>query len=138
MSTLPYSDRLPPLSTDARIEERVSHLIGEAHTRQLWLLFVDGDDMQLPLLLPIGDLPPMPVPEATAVVVNNLGWLMREIGATRLILVWERRGDNTLAADDVAWVSALATACRGARVPLRAMFLAHCYGVRWIAPDDWA
>ncbi|MCU1406642.1 MAG: hypothetical protein JWQ43_2945 [Glaciihabitans sp.] len=137
MSRLPYDDQLTPLNTDSLIEERVRDLIGRANLRQLWLLFLDVNDMQLPLLIPIDGLPAHPEAGTVATVIDNVVELMADIGAVGLVLVWERYGAATLTAQDIAWAHELAEACTNARVRLRAMLLSHRSGVRWIAVDDY-
>ncbi len=130
-------DDLLPLLTDADIEARVTRLIGRANTRQLWLLFLDEAGIQLPLLIPVGGLPSRPQNDRTADVLANVAELMAGIGATQIILVWERYGPASLTLQDADWALSLSVACRSARVPLRAMLLSHRAGVRWIAPDDY-
>lgn len=126
-----------PLTTDALIEERVRDLVGRATMRQLWLLFLDEESIQLPLLIPIDALPVFPDTDSVASVTANIAELMDEIQASALIVVWERYGSATLTSRDVAWALAFATGCTVARVPLRASLLSHRTGVRWIAPDDY-
>lgn len=130
-------DRLLPLASDAMIEERVLELIGRANRRQLWLLFLDEDNVQLPLLIPIDGLPPDPTDDGSVSVVDNVGELMGEIGAAGLVVVWERYGPSAMSVQDTAWARSFAAACVSAKVPLRAMLLSHRAGVRWIAADDY-
>lgn len=128
--------RTAPLDTDAMIERRVAELIGHANLRQMWLLFLDEFDVQLPLLIPIDGLPPSPDGHTTAVAAN-VRELMDDIGAAALIVVWERYGPRALSVDDTAWARAMAAACRDEHLGLRAMLLSHRGGVRWLAPDDY-
>lgn len=128
---------LSPLVTDDDIERRVAELIGRANIRQLWLLFLDGADRQLPLLIPIDGLPSQPTEQHTAGIVTQLSELMGDIGAASIILVWERYGAATLTAQDAAWARSLHDACESTGLPLRAMLLSHRTGVRWIAADDY-
>ena len=130
-------DGMIPLRTDTLIEERVSDLIGRANLRQLWLLFLDHNGVQLPLLIPINGLPTRPTEEDTSRVVDNVAEVMGVIGATALVVVWERYGPAHLSDDDTRWVRSLAKACGAVRLPLRAMLLSHRKGVRWIAADDY-
>ncbi|HEV7950713.1 MAG TPA: hypothetical protein VGP24_13190 [Glaciihabitans sp.] len=130
-------DSLVPLISDTLIEDRVRTLIGRANMRQMWLLFLDEDELQLPLLIPIDGLPPAPDPSNTQTVISNIAELMGEIGATGLIIVWERYGPATLSAQDSAWATALAAACATVRVRLRAILLSHRSGVRWIGAEDY-
>jgi len=137
MSRLPNNNRLTPLHSDTLIEDRVRDLIGRANRRQLWLIFLDEYDVQLPLLIPIDGLPSQPDAAGTTAVVTNVLELMDEIGAVGLVMVWERYGPSTLTPQDTAWAKSMAAACLGARLRLRAMLLSHRSGVRWIARDDY-
>ena len=132
-----FNDSLIPLRTDALIEERVRALIGRASLRQLWFLFLDEGEVQLPLLLPVDGLPGRPDYDGVHCVLSKIIELMEDIEATGVVLVWERFRSATLTAQDRAWVHALATQCVQLRVPLRAILLSHRTGVRWIAPDDY-
>jgi len=53
----PDFDLLTPLDTDADVLDRVDQLIGEdaRRDRSLWLLFLDADAVQLPVVVPIDD-----------------------------------------------------------------------------------
>ncbi|PRY69669.1 hypothetical protein B0I08_102346 [Glaciihabitans tibetensis] len=137
MTTTPSYDSLVPLRTDFLIEQRVRDLIGRANLRQLWLLFLDEQQVQLPLLLPIDGLPSRPTEDGTARVVDNVVRLMEELGAAGLVVVWERYGPAHLSEGDTEWVRCFASACGAVRLPLRAMLLSHRHGVRWIAADDY-
>ena len=132
-----FNDSLIPLRTDALIEERVRALIGRASLRQLWFLFLDEGEVQLPLLLPVDGLPGRPDYDGVHCVLSKIIELMEDIEATGVVLVWERFRSATLTSQDRAWVHALATQCVQLRVPLRAILLSHRTGVRWIAPDDY-
>jgi hypothetical protein len=72
--------RQAPLITDEDIRRRVAELIGRANIRQLWLLFLDSENVQLPMLIPIDGLPAEPTEEQTARVVTNIAELMGDIG----------------------------------------------------------
>lgn len=125
-----------PLTTDALIEERVSSLVGKACRRQFWLLFLDEDSVQLPLLIPIGDPPAHPQPESDALLgmVENAA---ESVGATSVVVVIERYADDTLTASDLAWAAWLDAAFHDHEIALRGMLLSHRRGVRWIAQDDY-
>jgi hypothetical protein len=136
---LPYEEaQLQPLSSDADIERRVADLVGRANSRQLWLMFVDDYDIQIPLLIPIEGIPSAPDDQRVSDVVENIRLMMGEVGAAGLILVFERYAAPELSRQDAAWALSLRTACDDRGVNLRAMLLSHRSGVRWIAPDDYA
>jgi hypothetical protein len=137
--TFPFTDNIhSPLTSNTDIEERVSHLIGSANLRQLWVLFLDPSDVQLPLLIPICGLPHAPEWSDTSQVIRSVDEVMQEIGAERLVLVWERCASPRLSAVDLLWVRQIASVCDKQHVPLRAVLLSHHAGIRWIAPDDFA
>jgi hypothetical protein len=134
--TISYEDtQTQPLDTDDDITQRVGELIGRANTRQLWLLFLDDVNVQLPLLIPIDGLPGDPSAEQTERVVANIHELMLEIGASSVVTVWERYGAAMLTPQDAAWTRALRDACEAQGVHLRAMLLSHRNGVSWIEDD---
>ncbi|WP_213814069.1 hypothetical protein [Glaciihabitans sp. dw_435] len=137
MNELPRPDELAPLLTDADVETRVSTLIGRATVRQLWLLFLDDDGVQLPLLLPIEGLPPSPRHTDLESMMTSISHLMSSIGADSAVLVWERYGAATLTANDVSWLQALVGACAVENLAIRAVLLSYRNGVRWVAPDDY-
>ncbi|PWC06043.1 hypothetical protein [Mycetocola zhujimingii] len=126
-----------PLDTDELIEQRVSALIGRASRRQLWLLFLDDDDIQLPMLVPIDDFPVQPRPADVHALATGVAAIMESAGAVRVILVWERYAGADLSQLDRAWARQLSAECAAAGVPVRAQLLSHKRGVRWIAPDDY-
>jgi sugar phosphate isomerase/epimerase len=134
---IPYEEtQLRPLVTDSDIERRVADLIGRANSRQLWLLFLDEVDVQLPLLIPIDSLPPEPTDEQASEVIFRVRELMGEIGASSVITVVERYGTATMTAHDAAWVRALRRGCDECGVTLRAQLLSHRTGVRLIGPEE--
>lgn len=128
--------QLLPLTTDAAIEERIAHLVGRAISRQLWLMFLDQDDLQLPLLIPIDGLPDSPTDDQSAEVLDRVRDVMEQIGATAIVVVLERYGSETLTAQDVEWARSLRRGCLRGGIALRAQLLSHRGGVRWIAQDD--
>jgi hypothetical protein len=138
-TSLPSVDeaRLAPLITDNDIERRVSDLIGRANVRQLWLLFLDSEAVQLPLLIPIDGMPSQPTDLDIERVVSNIAELMRDIEASSVITVWERYGAARLTQQDAAWARALDHACADQGVTLRAMLLSHRTGVSWIRRADF-
>jgi hypothetical protein len=66
-----------PVRTDPEVRDRVKQLI-EPYVRlrhSLWLFFLDGNDVQLPVVVPINDVPDDPEPE----LVGNLCWIIAEV-----------------------------------------------------------
>src|SRR6185312_5432348 len=120
MKPTTYDDaKLHPLTTDALIEERVAELLGRAIRRQLWLLFLDEHDVQMPLLVPLDGLPQLPPDPPDPALRSMLQHCAETAGAHSFIFVLERYADATLTPADIAWVRALHSACDEAQVPLR-------------------
>jgi hypothetical protein len=126
---------LEPLTTDALIEKRVADLIGRANQRQLWVLFLDEFDVQSPVLIPIEGLPDAPSGVGPGIALRLAA---EEVGATSIVLVWERYASAALSSSDREWIRAVTESCSEADVRVRAVLLSHREGVRWVAPDDWA
>ena len=134
---IPYEDtQLLPLITDDDIERRVADLVGRANTRQLWLMFLDEFDIQLPLLIPIEGLPSEPTVEEATGVADSVRDVMEQVGASAVIVVLERYAAPALTDQDAAWLRALRRGCAERGLTLRAQLLSHRAGVRWIAPSE--
>jgi hypothetical protein len=126
-----------PLTTDALVEERVASLVGRAVSRQVWLLFVDEHDVQLPLVLPLSDVPVSPGEGDLDHWTEFLAGATRASGAHAVIVVIERYAPDRLGAADRSWARLARDACSAADVPLRAVALSHRRGVRLLGPDDY-
>jgi len=135
--TIPrYDDvRFDPLRTDEEVLERASLLLGHALRRQLWLMFLDEDERQLPVLMP-SYLPRRPRAEHRDNLGRLFGVLCEDADADSLIVAYERRGPAELTDADRAWLATVHTGCADAAIPLRALLLVHDGGVRWVALDD--
>ncbi len=137
MRTPSYQDTTAqPLDTEVRIEERVRALIGRASRRQLWFLFLDGDQVQLPLLIPLDDLPARP-DETVSDLAQGMGEAMKAAGAESIIVVIERYASSALTPADTSWAKALHDAFDQDGIRLRGILLSHNRGVRWVAQDDY-
>ncbi|MEF3405634.1 hypothetical protein [Agromyces sp. CCNWLW203] len=133
-----------PIPTDHDVQERVASLLECALRRQWWTLYLDENDVQLPILMPMAgypDSPDEPVPEsgtAAALLANRLSMVVDEVGAAKLVFVWERPGGAESTEADRAWARALGEACRAEGLAVRAQLILHDAGVRWFARDDYA
>lgn len=133
-----------PIPTDHDVQDRVASLLECAVRRQWWTLYLDEDDVQFPILMPMAgypDSPDEPAPEcgtAAALLANRLSVIVDEIGAAKLVFVWERPGPAESTEADRAWARALSEACRAEGLAVRAQLILHDDGVRWFAPDDYA
>lgn len=131
-----YEDStLAPLSTDALIQQRAAALVGRAIRRQLWVMFLDENDVQMPVLMPIDGIPTEP--EEGDRLSKALRELVDGVGAHSVVLVLERYGGQELTTSDVAWARALHDAAASVEIRLRAILLSHRGGVRWVAQDDY-
>ncbi len=128
------SHDLPLLLTDADVLARVRDLVGPATTdRQLWILFVDGDGRQAPVVSPVSDLPPRPdalVPRLGALLARVVPGLRTGLGRGSVVLTLERHGPDAPRPSDRDWAQALTDACIAASVELRGIFLSTRGGVR--------
>jgi hypothetical protein len=118
----------PPLRTDDDVDRRVADLVGRA-TRDdtLWLLFVDGDDRQSPVLMPIEESTGQPDDRMVAalgeVLEGVLPGLATAAGAGSVVFVRERLGPDSVLAVDRAWAEALGTMCRERGIRVRGVHL---------------
>lgn len=132
-----FDNRLLPLSTEKQIEERVAALIGRASRRQIWFLFVDEHDDQLPLLIPIEGQPSRPHPRDAERFAALLTDVHERAGARGVIMVIERYGSAELSDSDVEWAKVLHEAAVASGLVMRGVFVSHAKGVRRAAPDDY-
>lgn len=129
---------LEPLTTDALIEQRVDSLIGRAQNRQIWLLFLDQNHVQSPLVLPVSDVPVAPAADDLDNWCELLRGTTEAVDANDVIVVIERYAPERLTDADRAWARILSDGCRVAGVSLRAVVLSHRNGVRLLAAEDYA
>jgi hypothetical protein len=135
---IPNAADAPLLLTDADVLRRVTDLVGTAAViRRLWVMFVDGDCRQSPVVMPISDIPEHPDPgllDGLAMVLAGLREeLATDLGAGKVILTLERRGPDVVLPADREWRRALALTCDRAETGLRGLFLSTDAGVRRIA-----
>ncbi|PZQ89810.1 MAG: hypothetical protein DI534_08495 [Leifsonia xyli] len=135
--TIPRFDEVhdAPLVTDEQVLERATLLLDCAIRRQLWLMFLDADDRQLPLLMPC-EVPRRPAPQHLANYARVLGDIAEEFEAAAIVAAYERCGGDALSDTDRAWLRLVRDACGVAVLPLRGPLLVHDDGVRWIAAED--
>jgi hypothetical protein len=138
MQTPRYEDTQEhPLTTDENVLERVKLLVHTAMRRQLWLMFADGDDRQLPLLMPT-DVPRNPEDADPANLARFIREATDDLNADSIIVTLERRGSDEITEDDRAWFRLVHDACAMAELKLRGPLLCHTRGVRWVALEDYA
>ena len=121
---------LPPLTTDEDVLARVRTLVGVARTPQLWVMLLDGDGKQSPVVVPVADIPR---PDALVRVLRGLrAELVTDRGPGAVVVTRARTGADTVLDADREWAAALAEVCRAAGVVLRATVLSTPGGVRWL------
>ena len=118
----------PPLRTDDDVARRVAALIGCATGNdKLWLLFVDGDDRQAPVVVPVEELPGPPDGEMVMALGDVLEGFLPDLataaGAGSVVFVRERLGPDFVLPADRAWAEALATMCREREIRSRGVHL---------------
>lgn len=138
MQTPRYEDTQQlPLTTDEQVLERVKLLVRNAMRRQLWLMFADGRDRQLPLLMPT-DVPRSPEDADPANLARFIREVTDDLDADSIIVTLERRGGDEISDDDRAWFRLVRDACAMTELRLRGPLLCHTRGVRWVAAEDYA
>jgi hypothetical protein len=137
MRTPSYQDaRTQPLTSQVLIEERVRALIGRACRHQLWFLFLDDNQVQLPQMIPLDDLPSAP-DDSVHDLARAMGQAMEAAGAASVLVVIERYASSALTPADVAWARGIHHAFDLEGLELRGILLSHNRGVRWVAQDDY-
>ena len=137
MTPQPYETaRDAALTTDELVLTRVADLIQHSIRRQIWLMFLDEEKRQLPLLMP-SYVPRRPEAGALGPFGEFLAGLFDEVDAASMVIIYERVGSDTLSDPDREWFRLIKAACLAERIPLHGPLLAHDGGVRWIAPEDY-
>ena len=118
----------PPLRTDDDVARRVAALVGRAlRDDTLWLLFVDGDDRQTPVVMPVEELSGPPGAEMVMALGEVLEGFLPDLatasGAGSVVFVRERLGPDFVLPADRAWADALATMCREREIRSRGVHL---------------
>ncbi|WP_026372561.1 hypothetical protein [Agrococcus lahaulensis] len=118
---------LPILDDDALLD-RATTLIECGVARRMWLLLLDDERRQLPLLPQIEGAPVSPDAE-TGATLSALLTGVAEV-ATHIAVVLERPGSARATPDDLAWADAIVRAAgRAPGVQLLGVLLAHGHGV---------
>jgi hypothetical protein len=133
----PDFDLATPVRTDEDALRRVDLLVDEnaRQFRSVLLLFLDADGVQLPVVVPIDDVPDRPDP----LVVGNLCWIIAEAvkqypGASALIVL--TRPEAGPAGDpDRHWAENLDRFAREHGAPIRMLCLATPSGVLRLTAD---
>ncbi|TBN56623.1 hypothetical protein EYE40_03985 [Glaciihabitans arcticus] len=123
------------LTTDSDVLDRVTELLEHGIRRQLWLMFLDADGRQLPLLMP-SNVPPTPGAKDVQKLGGFIRELMDQVEAVTIVVTLERSGSEEITNADRAWFRLVIDACAVAKAPLRGPLLCHRRGVRWVGEAD--
>ena len=137
--TIPSYESLKdvPVGSDADLTERLVATLGRALNRQVWLLFLDADDLQLPVLMPT-EVPQLPSGEDAERIGGFLKSLGDDLDAETVVIAYERPGFATINEHDKVWLRCLREACLASGMKFRGPFLCHSRGVVRVAPDDFS
>lgn len=117
------------LDTDADVLARVTALVRNAIKRQVWLMFLDADRRQLPVLLPT-EVPTSPGEDDVELIGSFIRTMVSEVDAVTAIVTLERPGTADLTDADRAWLETLHAAADASGVPFHGPYLCHRRGVR--------
>jgi hypothetical protein len=118
-----------PVTTVAEAQDRVAELVGPAIVRKLWFMMLDRHGVQLPMLMPVEDIPLVPEPDELAPFADGLGRLLRELApGGSVIITLERPGAAVLTGPDLVWGTELRATFSSA-IRVLGVFLAHDDGV---------
>jgi hypothetical protein len=128
----------PPLRTDDDVARRVAALVGRAiRDDTLWLLFVDGDDRQAPVVVPVQELSGPPDDEMVTALGDVLERFLPDLataaGVGSVVFVRERLGPDDILPADRAWAEALVMMCRKRGIRLRGVHLSTRHRTRRIS-----
>jgi hypothetical protein len=137
MDIPPASDLLAtPLLTDADVLERVERIVDPDYRDMptLWVFFLDQDQMQSPVLVPIDDIPDRPDAE----FLGSLGEVLAKtlqgaMPAGSVVLTVTRDGTTAAREADLTWRDQLHDTAAAHDVTVRMICLATPDGVRNLA-----
>jgi hypothetical protein len=132
-SRTPDYDFMAPLITDAEVLDRVDQVIGNDARcdRSLWLLFLGADAVQLPVVVPIDDVPASPGPDAAGSICDLIAHVLHDAAPGGSVVITLVRPNRLTVTDpDQQWLMALRDAAARTGVHLRMLCLATRDGVR--------
>jgi hypothetical protein len=126
-----------PVRTDAEVLARVSVMIDvrERALQTLWLFFLDRDELQSEVVVPIDGIPDLPDPR----LVGNVCYLVSQVlsgdqSDGSAVIALSRPGSAELGEMDLHWLRALQQGAVQHRAPIRMLCLATPAGVRELGP----
>ncbi|MBO0772627.1 MAG: hypothetical protein J2P35_14310 [Actinobacteria bacterium] len=126
-----------PLATDHDVLARVGHLVdpGAVQSRSLWLFFLDRHGSQLPVAVPVDDLPEDADRQFAASLCAIIADVLAEHEpAGSAVLALARPGPSAPNEADLRWGRALADAARERGAAIRLLCLATPAQVRDLHP----
>jgi hypothetical protein len=129
----PEFDLLTPISSDADVLGRVDQLIDtdDRRDRSLWLFFLTADAVQLPVVVPIDDMPISPDPDTAWSICHLIADVLRDsVPGGSAVITLVRESGLIVAGPDRQWLTALRSAAGSAGLPLRMLCLATRDGTR--------
>jgi hypothetical protein len=126
-------DLFAPLNTDAEVLDRVDQLISNdaRRDRSLWLLFLAADAVQIPVVVPIDDMPASPGPETAGSICHMIAHVLHDAAPGGSVVITLVRGNGLTVTDpDQQWLMALRAAAARTGVHLRMLCLATRDGAR--------
>jgi hypothetical protein len=124
------------LETDDEIVARVRELVRNAIRHQVWLMFLNAERRQLPVIMPT-DVPPAPDEDDPTRIGAFIRELAGELEASTVVVTYERVGNDQLTDADRVWLRALHEACENSRVAFSGPHLCHRRGVRAVEPEEY-
>ena len=133
----PEYDLLAPLNTDTDVLDRVDHLVSHdaRRGRSLWLMFLAADGVQLPVVVPIDDVPAHPEPGAAGQICDVIARVLNDAVPDGSVVITLARDNGMGVTDsDQQWFTALQAAAAQTGVSIRMVCLATTDGVGRLDP----
>lgn len=134
-------DRMGPVLTADDLTQRWKLLLGREpfDIRSIWVLFFDENGIQLPVVVPMDDVPVQADQLLARRLVATMHQALRQHApGGSLALAIARPGPGLLQRTDTAWFSALTAAADAVGVMMRPVHLATAGRVRTMVLDDVA
>jgi hypothetical protein len=122
MTLTPAQAAEEPLLTELDMRRRIEELLAPAvNAGQLWVLFLDSRRRQLPLMIPIEDMPSLPDEASLTALMTALHNLDETFAS--IVLVLERLGTDAVANADRRWAAALRHAAAEHGIAVAGLFV---------------
>jgi hypothetical protein len=133
----PEYELLAPLDTDTDVLDRVDQLISldARRDRSLWLMFLAADAVQLPVVVPIDDVPANPDPRAAGSICDVIACVLNDAApGGSVVITLARDNGRAVTESDQRWFTALQAAAAQTGISLRMFCLATPDAVRRLDP----